>query len=191
MGTRTTRFVACCRPSNDFEASISHERSCAPGTPIGARNGGSTSSRATRHTASRKSLLLGPERLALLLLKDGWTIRNKIVWAKTNTVPSSVQDRLTATHEVIYLLSRTPRYYFDLDEIRQPHLSRPPKHARSTTARPERAGRGPNTHSDRGLAAMRASGRVGHPLGKNPGDVWSMSVSRSRSAHIAAVDSLR
>lgn len=148
-------------------------------------NLGDTYSTHPREGASRKSLLLGPERLALLLLEDGWTIRNKIVWAKTNTVPSSVRDRLTATHEVIYLLSRSPRYYFDLDEIRQPHLSRPPKHSRSTLARPERAGRGPNTHSDRGLASMRASGRVGHPLGKNPGDVWSLSVSRFRSAHIA------
>lgn len=148
-------------------------------------NLGDTYSTHPREGAARKSLLLGPERLALLLLEDGWTIRNKIVWAKTNTVPSSVRDRLTTTHEVIYLLSRSPRYYFDLDEIRQPHLSRPPKQSRLTTTRPERAGRGPNTHSDRGLAAMRASGRVGHPLGKNPGDVWSMSVSSFRSAHIA------
>lgn len=148
-------------------------------------NLGDTYSTHPREGADRKSLLLGPERLALALIEDGWTIRNKIVWAKTNTVPSSVHDRLTASHEVIYLLTRQPRYYFDLDEIRIPHVSRPPRRSNRPINRTERAGRGPNTHSDRGLLDLRASGRVGHPLGKNPGDVWAMSVSSFRSSHIA------
>lgn len=148
-------------------------------------NLGDTYSTHPREGADRKSLLLGPERLALQLITDGWTIRNKIVWAKTNTVPSSVRDRLTASHEVIYLLTRSPRYYFDLDEIRIAHVSRPPRRSSRPASRTERAGRGPNAHSDRGLLDLRASGRVGHPLGKNPGDVWAMSVSRFRSSHIA------
>ena len=148
-------------------------------------NLGDTYSTHTREGAERKSLLLGPERLALQLIADGWTIRNKIVWAKTNTVPSSVQDRLTASHEVIYLLTRSPRYYFDLDETRIPHVSRSPRRSPRPATRVEKAGRGPNTHSDRGLVNLRASGRVGHPLGKNPGDVWAMSVSNFRSSHIA------
>ncbi|GAA2393557.1 DNA-methyltransferase [Gordonia cholesterolivorans] len=54
--------------------------------------------------AGRKSLLLGPERLALQLIKDGWLVRNKIVWAKTNTIPTSVADRLATKHEFIYVL---------------------------------------------------------------------------------------
>ncbi|WP_430333464.1 DNA-methyltransferase [Rhodococcus sp. ACT016] len=148
-------------------------------------NLGDTYSTHTREGAARKSLLLGPERLALQLIADGWTIRNKIVWVKTNPVPSSVRDRLTASHEVIYLLTRSPRYYFDLDEIRIPHVSQRPRRSPRPANRAERAGRGPNTHSDRGLLDLRASGRVGHPLGKNPGDVWAMSVSTFRSSHIA------
>ena len=83
--------------------------------------------RPTREGAARKSLLLGPERLALALIGDGWTIRNKIVWAKTNTVPTSVRDRLATKHEVIYLLTRSERYYFDLDSLRVPHQSKPAK----------------------------------------------------------------
>ncbi|MFT4042904.1 MAG: site-specific DNA-methyltransferase [Gordonia sp. (in: high G+C Gram-positive bacteria)] len=148
-------------------------------------NLGDTYSTHPREGAARKSLLLGPERLALQLIADGWTIHNKVVWAKTNTVPSSVRDRLTASHEVIYLLTRSPRYYFDLDDIRIPHVSRPPRRAPGPQNRAEKSGRGPNTHSDRGLFDLHANGRIGHPLGKNPGDVWSMSVSTFRSSHIA------
>lgn len=70
--------------------------------------------------AARKSLLLGPERLTLRLLDDGWLVRNKIVWAKTNTVPTSVTDRLATKHEFIYVLARSPRYFFDLDAVREP-----------------------------------------------------------------------
>ena len=80
-----------------------------------------------REGAARKSMVMAPERLALALLGDGWIIRNKIVWAKTNTIPTSVRDRLATKHEVIYLLSRSPRYYFDLDSVREPHTSQPPK----------------------------------------------------------------
>ena len=47
-----------------------------------------------REGAPRKSLLGAPERLLLALIDDGWTVRNKIVWAKPNPIPSSVTDRL-------------------------------------------------------------------------------------------------
>jgi len=142
-----------------------------------------------REGAPRKSLLLAPERLLLALSADGWTIRNKIVWAKTNTIPSSVKDRLSTTHEYIYLLSRQPKYFFDLDAIRLPHTSRPPRR-RSTTKRtvikpPRPDWLGPNSDGDSGLDALHRAGIVGHPLGKNPGDVWAMSVSGFRGAHFA------
>jgi site-specific DNA-methyltransferase (adenine-specific) len=141
-----------------------------------------------REGMPRKSLLLAPERLLLALSDDGWIVRNKIIWAKTNTIPSSVRDRLSTTHEFIYLLSRSPAYYFDLDSVRVPHTSRAPKprankESSKPVARPSWLG--PNADDDRGLDAVHASGRVGHPLGKNPGDVWSMSVSRYRGAHFA------
>lgn len=135
--------------------------------------------------APRKSLLFGPERLALALLRDGWLIRNKIVWAKTNTYPTSVRDRLATKHETIYLLTRSWRYFFDLDAIRIPHVSRPPKPHRPTPGPTRPAWLGPSGDSDRGLAQVRAEGRQGHPLGKNPGDVWTMSVSNFRGAHFA------
>lgn len=143
-----------------------------------------------REGAPRKSLVAAPERLLLDLIADGWIVRNKIVWAKSNPMPTSVRDRLSTTHEVIYLLSGSERYYFDLDAIRVPHTTRPPKRG----DRPRPPGRhdqqrpawlGPNSDGDQGLAALKAAGRVGHPLGRNPGDVWHFATSRYPGAHFA------
>jgi DNA modification methylase len=140
----------------------------------------------TRQGAPRKSLLLGPERLALALVADGWLLRNKIVWQKANPMPSSVRDRLTCTWEALYVFVRSPAYFFDLDAIRVPHRSAPPK-ARSRVVRPaeREAWRGPNGDDASGLTALKAHGRVGHPLGKNPGDVWTIAASNYRGGHHA------
>ncbi|OBK28894.1 DNA methylase N-4 [Mycobacterium asiaticum] len=137
--------------------------------------------------AERKSLLMAPERLALRLQRDGWIIRNKIVWAKPNPMPTSIPDRLNTTHEVIYVLARQQQYYFDLDAIRVPHVSAraaAAKLSRQKTVRKE-TWRGPNSDTVTGLAALKAVGRVGHPLGKNPGDVWTIAPGGYRSGHHA------
>lgn len=140
------------------------------------------------HGAQTKSLLLAPERLALALAGDGWILRNKIVWAKPNPMPTSVSDRLACTYELVYVLARQRRYHFDLDAIRQPHRSRPPRTRQPP--RPHRSSdepwRGPNTGDRHGLSATKAAGQVGHPLGKNPGDVWPIAPSRGHGAHHAA-----
>lgn len=78
-------------------------------------NLGDSFSRHPRYGAAPKSLLLGPERLVLALQEDGWVVRSKIVWAKTNPQPSSVADRLNATWEIVYFLVRQRHYMFDLD----------------------------------------------------------------------------
>lgn len=149
-------------------------------------NVGDTYATYTRQGADRKSLLLGPERLALRLLADGWRLRNKVVWQKANPMPTSVPDRLACTWEALYVFVRQPRYYFDLNAIRVPHTSRPSKRHR-VTARVKRreSWRGPNAASASGLATIKADGRVGHPLGKNPGDVWRIASSNYRGGHRA------
>lgn len=81
-------------------------------------NLGDTYSRGARFGAPAKGLVLAPERLLLALAADGWTVRNKIVWAKPNAMPSSVTDRMSASHEPLYLLVRSKGYFFDLDAIR-------------------------------------------------------------------------
>ena len=81
-------------------------------------NLGDTYSSHQSQGAARKSLLMAPERLALRLQQSGWIIRNKIVWAKPNPIPTSIQDRLNCTYEIVYVLAKQPRYFFDLDAIR-------------------------------------------------------------------------
>lgn len=149
-------------------------------------NVGDTFSTHASQGAARKSLLLGPERLAYRLTQAGWTLRNKIVWTKANPVPTSVRDRLTATHEFIYVFTRQPRYFFDLDAVRVPHTSQlGRRRAPLPPAVRREAWRGPNAAGANGLDKIKAEGRVGHPLGKNPGDSWTIASSSYRGAHHA------
>jgi DNA modification methylase len=78
-------------------------------------NLGDSYSRHARFGAPPKSLLLAPERLLLALSRQGWIVRNKVIWAKTAGLPASVTDRLTCQWEPLYLLVRSPHYHFDLD----------------------------------------------------------------------------
>lgn len=151
-------------------------------------NLGDTYSTQSGQGGARKSLLMAPERVAQRLLGDGWLLRNKIIWAKSNALPTSATDRLATTYEVIYLFVRSPRYFFDLDAIRTPHRSQAPRARAKRPARPPTTRdqwRGPNSDGDLGLKALKALGLVGHPLGKNPGDVWTMATSNYRGAHFA------
>ncbi|MEU3830999.1 site-specific DNA-methyltransferase [Streptomyces sp. NPDC029080] len=68
-----------------------------------------------------KQLTLVPFRVALALQEDGWWVRNTAVWHKTNAMPASMRDRLTNSWEPVFLLTKSDRYYFDLDRIRVPH----------------------------------------------------------------------
>lgn len=155
-------------------------------------NLGDSYSRHNRTGAPPKSLLLAPERLALALVEEGWVLRNKVIWAKTNSMPASVGDRLACTWEVVYLFVRAPKYYFDLDAVRVPHRSptrrnparRPvPGYPPASAGPPSWAG--PLAGSNSGLSRLKAAGLAGHPAGKNPGDVWSMATSSFRGEHFA------
>lgn len=154
-------------------------------------NLGDSYSRHQRAGASPKGLLLAPERLLLALAADGWLVRNKVIWAKTNPMPASVTDRLATTHEYVYFLTRERHYYFDLDAIRVPHQSRAAERAAASSDiyPPARAAAprwaGPLAGNNAGLAKLKRSGRVGHPLGKNPGDVWKLATANFHGAHFA------
>src|SRR5665213_3181908 len=150
-------------------------------------NLGDTYSRHHNYGAAPKSLLLAPERLLLALSDDGWIVRNKIVWAKTNPMPHAVGDRLTNSYDVVYFLTRSQKYFFDLDAIRVPHRSS--RNSSRASLYPPEAASAPlwrqRGGGNRGPAARRARGEVGHELGKNPGDVWPMAAAGFRGAHFA------
>ena len=64
-----------------------------------------------------KDLVGIPWMLAFALRADGWYLRSEIIWAKPNPMPESVTDRPTKAHEQIFLLAKSPRYYYDADAI--------------------------------------------------------------------------
>lgn len=149
-------------------------------------NVGDSYSRHQRYGARPKSLLLAPERLLVRLVSDGWTLRNKVVWAKTNPRPASVRDRLTCSWEPLFFLTPSADYFFDLDAVRLPHDSSGRRPARPVSAvETVPAWAGPLAGTQGGLRRTRALGRVGHPLGKNPGDVWRFAASNYHGAHFA------
>jgi DNA modification methylase len=103
-------------------------------------------------------------------------------------MPSSVDDRLSTTHETVFFLVRSRRYHFDIDAIRRPLRTT----TTQSTTDPERqyppddsrrTPRGVNKND--GLGRLKARGVAGHPLGKNPGDVWSLATANFRGAHFA------
>jgi DNA modification methylase len=67
-----------------------------------------------------KDLCMMPARLAMALQADGWYLRSEIVWHKPNPMPESVTDRPTKAHEMIYLLAKEERYFYDAEAVREP-----------------------------------------------------------------------
>jgi site-specific DNA-methyltransferase (adenine-specific) len=145
-------------------------------------NVGDLYSRHLRLGAPPKSLLLGPERLVRGLLADGWLVRNRVAYVKTTPLPSPVADRLTNSWEYIFHLVRQPQYFYDLDAVRRPLRTKPRRPGSSAQAT-DHLGElsGPRA----GLARMAAQGRSGHPLGANPGDVWTLPPGRAVGGHRA------
>lgn len=67
-----------------------------------------------------KDLMGIPWMLAFALRADGWYLRQDIIWHKPNPMPESVRDRCTKAHEYIFLLSKSDRYYCDMEAIAEP-----------------------------------------------------------------------
>ena len=71
-----------------------------------------------------KDLIGVPWRVALALQKDGWWLRSEIIWYKPNAHPESVRDRPTKAHETLFLFSKGPSYYYDVDAVKGPNARR-------------------------------------------------------------------
>ena len=80
-----------------------------------------TPKRANKLKGFKDKELMGiPWMLAFALRKDGWWLRQDIIWNKPNPMPESVRDRCTKSHEYIFLLTKKRDYYFDVDSIKIP-----------------------------------------------------------------------
>ena len=134
-----------------------------------------------------KNMLGIPWRVALALQDDGWILRNDIIWDKPNAMPESVTDRLSSRHEHLFLLTKQPRYAFDLDAIREPHsdvsIARAAPH-RTASGKSRREGNGvPPTAGPHTLRLDQAN----HEGGRNPGDVWTIPTQPFAQAHFAVM----
>lgn len=98
-----------------------------------------------------KDLVGIPWRVAFALQADGWYLRSDIIWAKPNPMPESVRDRPTKAHEYVFLLSKSERYYYDADAIKEPLATDPRE---NYPARARITGRG-----NQGAAAARGNDR--------------------------------
>lgn len=164
-----------------------------------AKTTGVTISGTSRPGLPAKNLLGMPWRVAFALQADGWFLRNAIVWSKPNAMPESVTDRLSCKYELVFLLSKSRTYWFDLAPIRE-QLTRPEaldeqiivggNHPTVGQRRGGVYGLGNSALADNG---RRFGGNPGstigstHRLGRNPGDVWMIPTSPYPDAHFAVM----
>lgn len=125
-----------------------------------------------------KDLIGIPWMLAFALRADGWYLRQDIIWAKPNPMPESVKDRCTKSHEYIFLLSKSPKYYFDYEAIQEDAVCKDDK------------------RKDDGRIAYEGKRTEGNTSGgqqsfvkiadkRNKRDVWFVSPKPVRDAHFA------
>jgi DNA modification methylase len=134
----------------------------------------------TGNGAKPKDLLMVPALLALALRADGWFLRSEIIWHKPTPMPESVRDRPTKAHEPIFLLAKSPRYFYDAEAIREP-LAPKTLTTHGSTRHPNGGGelvKADNWASD--VPERRGTGR-----GANKRSVWTIHSGQYPEAHFA------
>ena len=124
-----------------------------------------------------KDLIGIPWMLAFALRADGWYLRQDIIWSKPNPMPESVRDRCTKSHEYIFLLSKSQRYYYDCDAIKERAKTKPTKRNKHKEGYQADYAKG-----DRFSPGERVYGADGF---RNKRDVWSIPLKPLKEAHFA------
>lgn len=130
-----------------------------------------------------KDLVGMPWRVAFALQQDGWWLRSDIVWAKPNPMPESVRDRPTRAHEYVFLLTKSARYFYDQDAIREPHVRLWDESNGGSLVTGWQTKTG-----GYGKMAGRQPGEpypLPNPLGANARTVWQIATEPSPEAHFA------
>jgi DNA modification methylase len=134
-----------------------------------------------------KDLVGIPWRVAFALQADGWYFRSDVIWAKPNPMPESVTDRPTKAHEYVFLLTKSARYFFDQEAVREPLLP-------SSIARGEygHASFGKGQFNGSPTDERHQSGKqvakvsdVQNPAGRNVRSVWEIATQPYPEAHFA------
>lgn len=128
-----------------------------------------------------KDLLMVPHRVALALQADGWWVRMDNVWEKPNCMPDSCTDRPTRSHEYVFMLSRSARYWYDADAIREP----------VTGGTHGGAWRGNNkvdlADGDVRFRSPTSLGNADAAAGRNARSVWRIATKPYAGAHFAVM----
>jgi len=150
-----------------------------------------------------KNLIGIPWRVAFALQAQGWYLRSDIVWSKPNPMPEPSMDRPTRAHEFIFLMTKSAKYYYNIDAIREPHKSWNPSDVAASdyrggkgdlrtdgltegfTVDGHKEGHATGTRSGGNLAAAYAGGPPGNPLGRNKRTVWHIPTGGTQEAHFA------
>lgn len=125
-----------------------------------------------------KNLMGQPWRVAFALQDDGWVLRSAIVWHKPNPMPESVTDRPTSSYEMIFLLSKGQRYFYDADAVRQPSITGDMRRPYGSEGAWEMDGR-PDSQRHGGEL------RNGTETGSNMRNVWVIPTQGYPGAHFA------
>jgi len=177
-------------------------RKCDTGleaTP-GARRVASNASRPARDrgeiTGLKAKDLVGiPWRVAFALQAAGWYLRSDIVWQKPNPMPEPVRDRPTRAHEFVFLLAKSPRYFYDADAVREPHAAKTLASFGKGTSKGRAYGRD-GQQDPSGMVASGGFGasaeskgqtRVLDARGRNRRDVWTVAPRPYKGAHFAVM----
>ena len=123
-----------------------------------------------------KDLIGIPWRVAFALQQDGWYLRQDIIWHKPNPMPESVKDRCTKAHEYIFLLSKSPKYYFDNESIKED--AKYPQGPNS----PESIKKG---KGEFGMDTRGGLSKIGALAKKNKRSVWTVTTKPFKGAHFA------
>ncbi len=192
-------FAECARvlkPTGTCWVNLGDSYYSGKGTPHGVdlkqagrtfrRNGG-TALDGPSFGVPRKSLVGIPWRVAFALQDDGWIIRAENIWAKRNFMPEgSAHDRTTRAHEQVFMFTRSPRYFYDADAIREEsdpeqeaHNQRYAKEYEAHTVKVPTRGQPGNVNSV-GIHSRPGKG------GRNARSVWTISSTPSRHEHYAS-----
>lgn len=151
-------------------------------------HGNTSVGRAKKQTGLKPKDLIGiPWRVALALQDDGWWLRADIIWAKGNPMPESVQDRVTRSHEYLFMLTKDQDYYYDSDAIREPAgdwVNDDPRYQEDAEEVP-RSEDEPAFHAKLGKPT---TGLARKPItSRNKRSVWTINPKPYRGAHFAVM----
>lgn len=192
------------RPDGTLWVNIGDSYATSSGSqaPTNTRNSQGHTAKKIPQGYKRKDLIGIPWLLAFALREDGWYLRQDIVWAKTRCMPESVKDRCTKSHEYVFLLAKSEKYYFDAEAISEPvrgsttkRLLQDVEHQKGSvkqqgkTNGPMKAAV-PRFGGSKYLAQTdgdrRKSGKVYAPaMRRNRRDVWTICTSHFTGAHFA------